>query len=266
MPSPFPGMDPYLEDPAVWPGVHNFYIAEMMATLNEQLRPRYYANIEDRVYLSDEDDAGRAVIIPDVRILPSKKKKTGPPERNVGTSPRTAIAEPVIVTTLFEEEISESYIRVVERQSRQVVTVIELLSPTNKVPGSRGQANYLEKRAEVLRSDTHWVEIDLLRTGEPVIARELYPPCEYTVHISRKGERPKAAVWPISIQEPLPVIPIPLKGKDPDAPLDLQRLLTTTYDRSAFDLMLDYTRPPVPPLPPALARWANKLLKQKKLR
>lgn len=268
MPSPFPGMDPYLEDPAVWPGVHNYYIAEMMATLNERLRPRYYADIEDRVYLSDEDDPGRSVIIPDIRILSRKEKKK---RRDLAptASPRTAITEPIILTTLFEEEISESYIRVVERKSRKVVTVIELLSPTNKSPGSRGQANYLDKRSEVLRSDTHWVEwveIDLLRAGEPVIARELYPPCEYTVHISRAGERPKAAVWPISIQAPLPVIPIPLKGKDPDTQLDLQSLLTITYDRGAYDLKLDYTKPPVPPLPPALARWANKLLKQKKLR
>ena len=263
MPSPFPGMDPYLEAPGRWPGFHNFYIAEMMAMLNVQLRPRYYADIEDRVYLSDEDDSGRSVIIPDVRIMPTKKKST----KGGGVTTAIPVAvEPIVVTTLFEEEISESYIRVIERDSRQVVTVIELLSPTNKVRGSRGQTNYLEKRAEVLRSQRHWVEIDFLRAGEPVIFRESYPECEYTAHVSRRGERPRALVWPIRLQTSLPRISIPLKGKDADTTLDLQELLTITYDRGAYDLKLDYTIDPDPPLTPDLAKWAKKHLKSRKPR
>src|SRR5262245_11738954 len=112
MPSPFPGMDPYLEDPHRWPGVHNLLIGEIMAALNRRLRPRYYADIEERVYISDENDPGRKTIIPDIRVLPtgSKKKPTG------GKSPKppaALVCEPVLVTTLIEDEIHEPYLKVI---------------------------------------------------------------------------------------------------------------------------------------------------------
>jgi hypothetical protein len=106
----------------------------------------------------------------------------------------------------------------------------------------------------------------LLREGESVIARELYPQSEYTVHVSRGTQRPKAVVWPIRVQQRLPVIPIPLKGKEPDAELDLQAVVGGAYERGAFGVRLDYTKDPVPPLPADLAKWSNKLFKQKKLR
>jgi hypothetical protein len=258
-------MDPYLEDPHRWPGVHTKLIDEIETALNRQLRPRYYADIEERVYISDENDPGRKTIIPDIRVLPtgSKKKPSG---KKPVRPPAALVCEPVMVTTLFEEEVREPFLKVIERDSRQVVTVIEVLSPTNKVAGSRGRDQYVEKRGDVLRSDTSWVEIDLLREGEPVIGRDLYPECEYVVHVSRKASRPKGVVWPIRLQQRLPVIAIPLKNGDPDTELDLQPLLANLYERGAYDLKLDYARDPVPPLPPSLARWANKLLKQKKLR
>jgi hypothetical protein len=258
-------MDPYLEDPAHWPGVHNLLVGEIMAALNRQLRPRYYADIEERVYISDENDPGRKTIIPDIRVLPTGSKKK-PAGAKPSKAPPALVCEPVVVTTIFEEEIREPFLKVVERDSRQVVTVIEVLSPTNKITGSRGRDQYAEKRADVLQSETNWVEIDLLREGEPVICRELYPECEYTVHVSRKTGRPKGVVWPIRLQQRLPVIGIPLKNGDPEAELDLQPLLANLYDRGAYDLKLNYTREPVPPLPPDLAKWSNKLLKQKKLR
>jgi hypothetical protein len=265
MPPPFPGMDPYLEDPHRWPGVHNKLIGEIEAALNRLLLPRYYADIEERVYISDEADPGRKTIIPDIRVLPTGSKKK-PPGAKTPKAPPALVCEPVVVTTLIEDEIREPFLKVVERDSRQVVTVIEVLSPTNKIAGSRGRDQYIEKRTDVLRSDTSWVEIDLLREGEPVIVRELYPECEYTVHVSRKTGRPKGVVWPIRLQQRLPVIGIPLKSGDPDAELDLQPLFVAVYDRGAYAFKIDYARDPVPPLPPELAKWANKLLRQKKLR
>jgi hypothetical protein len=258
-------MDPYLEDTHHWAGVHNLFVGEIVGALNARLRPTYYADLEERVYISDEDDAGRKVIIPDVRILPASGKSK-PSKHPASNPPPAIVCEPVEVTTLLDDEIHETFVTVIERVSRQVVTVIEVLSPTNKISGSRGRESYTKKRAEVLRSETNWVEIDLLRDGEPVIARELYPQSEYTVHVSRKGGRPKGFVWPIRLQQRLPEIPIPLRGKDPDAELDLQPLLTAVYERGAYDLKLDYTSDPVPPLPADLAKWSNKLLKQKKLR
>lgn len=265
MPSPFPGMDPYLEDPAHWPGVHNLLAAEVVAALNARLRPAYYADIEERVYISGEDDPGRKVIIPDVRFVSTKGTKKLP-KQSPTNPPAALVCEPVEVTTLIDDEIHETFVTIVERVSRQVVTVIEVLSPTNKLNGSKGRESYTTKRAEVLRSETNWVEIDLFRAGQPVIARELYPECEYTVHASRTGNRPKGTVWPIRLQQRLPEIPIPLARKDTDVPLDLQPLLVAVYERGAYDLKVDYTLDPIPPLPAGLAKWSNKLLKQKKLR
>jgi hypothetical protein len=265
MPNPFPGMDPYLEDPAHWPGVHNLFMGEIVGALNSRLRPAYYADLEDRVYISGEDDTGRKVIIPDVRILPAKGGKKVP-KQSPKNPPAAIVCQPVEVTTLIDDETRETYVTIVERVSRQVVTVIEVLSPTNKTGGARGRDSYMTKRTEVMRSGTNWVEIDLLRDGEPIIVRELYPECEYTVHVSRKSGRPKGYVWQIRLQQRLPEIPIPLRGDDPDVPLDLQPLLAAVYERGAYDLKLDYAADPVPPLPADLAKWANKLLKQKKLR
>jgi hypothetical protein len=258
-------MDPYLEDPAIWPGVHNKLAGEMEAALNLLLLPAYYADIEERVYISDEEDPGRRAIIPDVRVLP-----TGGGTRVKRTTPTgaggTMVCEPVEITTLLDDEIHEPFVKVIERNSREVVTVIEILSPTNKVAGSRGREQYTQKRADVLRSGARWIEIDLLREGEAVVARERYPESEYTVHVSRVNRRPKGTVWPIRLQQQLPSSPIPLTGTDPDVELDLQKVFTAVYDRGAYAFKVDYRQDPVPPLTPGLAKWANKLLKQKKLR
>ncbi len=258
MPSPFPGMDPYLEQPGLWPDVHHELISVSREMLNQQLRPRYHVRVEERVYISDESDPGRSVIVPDLRIRGTERSDT-PHSPHAAGDARVAIAEPVAVTTLIDDEIHEARLEVVDRSDRSVVAVIEFLSPTNKVPGSRGRASYQQKRQEVMRSPSHLVEIDLLRTGERIAAREALPQLDYLVHVSRMGERPRGLVWPILLPQRLPVIPIPLKPHDPDAPLDLQAVLNTAYDRAAYDLEIDYRRPPQPPLPPEYQGWANEL-------
>ena len=265
MPSPFPGMDPYLEDPTVWPGFHNKFVSELEAALTQLLLPNYYARCEERVYISTDIDPGRRAIIPDLHIVTTAAR---PRTRSVVKAGTTAVAmcEPVEVTVLLEQEVRESFVKVFSRRTKEVVTVIEVLSPTNKIAGSVGRDQYEAKREGVMRSDTHWVELDFLRDGVPTIARDLYPPCQYTVHVSRANRRQSATVWPIRLEERLPRIPIPLKGDDPDAHVELQPVLDTVYDRSVYSVDLDYTQDPVPPLPPALAKWANKLLKKKKLR
>lgn len=265
MPSPFPGMDPYLEDPHRWPGFHNKFVSELETALTELLLPNYYADSEERVYVSTEGDPGRKTFIPDVRIVPTGKKGRSKRPR-ASSSIAVLECEPVELTTMFEEEVHEPFVKIIERNSKQVVTVIEILSPTKKVPGSTGREQYTAKREDVLQSSTHWVEIDLLRAGEPAIARELYPACEYTIHISRVNRRPGGTVWPIRLEHRLPRIPIPLKGDDPDMQFELQPVFDAVYDRGFYGVKIDYSQNPTPPLPPALVKWANKLLKQKKLR
>lgn len=263
MPSPFPGMDPFLEHPGLWPDAHHRIISVAGEMLGGQLRPKYYVRIEERVYISDENDPGRTVLVPDLRIA------TRPGGEGIAFSPAGGaleVAEPIVVTTLIEEDIHEPRLEVIDREQRSVVTVIEVISPTNKVAGSRGRASFEQKRREVMRSPSHWVEIDLLRGGDPLRTREAIPPCEYLVHVSRQDRRPRGRVWPIRLSQRLPRVDIPLRSEDPDASLDLQAVLDTVYDRASYDLSIDYTADPVPPLKREWADWAHRLLCEKGLR
>jgi hypothetical protein len=264
MPSPFPGMDPFLEKPALWLDVHLELISGIRAQLNAKLRPKYHIRAEERVYISDEDDPGREVIVPDLRVV-GAEAQSAPLVFPVSES-KLDVAEPVVVTTLLDDDIHEPYLEVVDSESQLVVTVIELLSPTNKVSGSRGRRSFLRKRKEIMASPSHWVELDLLRTGLPLVAREIYPRCEYLVHVSRKAERPRGVIWPIRLSQRLPIVAIPLRPDDREVPLDLQTALDAAYDRAGYDLAIDYTKDPVPPLEGPWVDWADQILKEKGLR
>lgn len=133
MPSPFPGMDPYLEAPEIWPDVHHELISEIRAALNPKLRTRYVARVELRIYISDDDDPGRAALVPDVRVETSPLRK-GAKKPTAATT--LAVTEPLIVPTLVDEEIEEAFLKIIHVESEALVTVIEVLSPTNKIRGS----------------------------------------------------------------------------------------------------------------------------------
>jgi hypothetical protein len=164
---------------------------------------------------------------------------------------------------LIDDEIHEARLEVIDRTDRSVVTVIEVLSPANKTPGSRGRASYVEKRREVMTSDSHLVEIDLLRAGTRMPTRETLPPADYLVHVSRNDLRPRGLIWPIMLAQRLPVIPIPLRGNDPEVPLDLQQILNAAYERGAYDLAVDYQSQPVPRLKDEQRQWATELVEAK---
>jgi hypothetical protein len=256
-------MDPYLEEPRLWPGVHLMLIAAFSEMLNKRLRPKYVADVEERIYLTPENDPTQEQQrVPDIWIEHRSSQasaETGPPEN--GT---LALAEPLVVTTLLEEETHERRVEIRTTGDRKLVAVIELLSPANKTTGSAGRESFLAKRREVTSSLAHWVEIDLLREGIFSPFRRHLKPHEYFAHISPVELRSRGRIFPIRIQERLPVIGIPLGSPDADVPLDLQQALDLIYDRGAYDLKVDYTKAPIPPLPPSFAKWANKLLKQKK--
>ncbi len=264
MPSPFPGMDPYLENPALWPDVHHELISVIRASLNQQLGPKYLVRIEERLYLCDETDPGRSVIIPDLRV--ARPSGSGRQPHQPSSTAGLAIVEPLVMVTLLDDDIHEPRLEILDSESRRVVTVLEILSPTNKVAGSRGRESYREKRVEILHSPTHLIEIDLLRAGVSFVTRTRLPPCDYFVHVSRRQSRPKGQVWPIPLQKPLPVIAIPLQPKDADAKLDLQEALDTAYDRARYGALIDYRADPVPPLQDETAVWAAELLTNKGLR
>jgi hypothetical protein len=226
-------MDPYLEAAAMWPDVHPELISEIQATLNLTLRPRYVARVDLRVYISDDDDPGRAALVPDVRVQ----------------------------TTLMDEEIEEAFLKILHVESDTVVTLIEVLSPSNKIRGSRGRASFMGKRHEIMNSEIHWVEIDLLRAGVPSVTDPPLPASDYRILVSRGDQRTRTRYWPVGIRQPLPVIAIPLRGKDPEVPLDLGAVFQTAYDRAAYDLSVDYRKPPQPPLEGDDAQWARELLR-----
>lgn len=259
MPSPFPGMNPYLENPGRWQEVHDRLIVAIANDLGPKLRPKYRASVELRVY-SDARDELSLVGRPDTTVFQPK------PGSELPDSPGSvATIEPVIVEVPIPEEVRERYLEIREVPSGEVVTTLELLSPSNKRSG-RGRAEYEEKRMTILGSRTHLVEIDLIRSFTPLPLRGSVQPSLYRILISRSHQRPQAALYPFGLSDPIPAFPIPLRRDEPEPILDLQTLLHQVYDIAAYDLEIDYTQDPVPTLQGDDAKWADALLKQQVLR
>jgi hypothetical protein len=247
-------MDPYLEG-QVWAGFHHLLIAEINAALVPLVRPRYGVYVDERVYVSAAPSSPPS-IVPDVLVA-------GPRFQEPGSRGGTAVlVAPLTVPLPEAEEVREAYLEIRRAGTDEVVAVIEVLSPTNKRGGSEGRADYLAKRGAVLRSRAHLVEIDLLRGGERLPMRRPLPPADYFVIVSRAGLRPDAHVWPLGVRDPLPAVPIPLTGGDPDVYLELKAALDTVYDRAGYDYVLDYGRDVEPPLDAENTAWAREVLVQ----
>jgi hypothetical protein len=248
-------MDPYLEDPEIWSGVHASILGVIQERLAPALRPRYVVRFEERVYVTGEEDPGYRTIVPDVRVIERDPASALPPV----PAGAVAVTEPVPVEPA-DDEIHEPSLTVTDVRDRSIVTVIEVLSPTNKVAGSFGRESFLRKRREVRATGAHWLEIDLLRDGVRTANLPRVPQTEYLVYLSRAGHRRQGSAWPISIRDRLPVVSVPLRGDDADIPLDLQVVLATVIERGSYDLDADYTADPVPPLSPDTAEWARQVV------
>ncbi len=256
-------MDPYLESPKLWPDVHHSLISGIRQSLNPRLRPKYVARIEERVYISDETDLGRRVIVPDLLVATTGREG----HFTESSSTPGNVAEAIKVVELIDQEIHEPRLEILDAESREVVTVIEILSPTNKIRGSEGRRDYLKKRRQIIRSNTHLVEIDLLRDGDPAFVGQTLPLHHYGVYRSRFVDGERAGLfWPILLTQRLPVIDIPLHNDDPDVLLDLQLVLNDVYETAAYDMDIKYDDAPQTPLPADLMNWADELSKTKGLR
>jgi hypothetical protein len=264
MPSPFPGMDPYLEDPELWPDVHHELISRIRERLHDGLGPKYVVRVETRVYITDFDEPVPPFYVPDLRI---EKKSRGAKGGGTAVSAIAvrSITEPILYPSAFGQEIEETFLTVRD-DKKSVVAVIEVLSPTNKVPGSSGRRAFLKKRGEILASSAHWLEIDLLREGERTPVEVPSDRVEYRALLFRGDDRARVYCWPIRLQDPLPVLGVPLSPPDGDVPLDLGEVIAAVYQAGAYNRSVNYRKPPIPPLPRNLAGWANKLLKDKGLR
>ncbi len=256
MPSPFPGMDPFLEIQE-WEDFHTTFNTVIREVLSPRVEPRYVVRVERRVYFEHTDGADDGVGRAEVAVLLGGRGTRG------GDSPAQSEAATIAPTECvlpIPEEKRETYLVIRLRDAWEVVTVLEVLSPTNKRRGADGQREYLEKREGVLRSQAHLVELDLLRGGERLPTRTPLPQADYYAIIRRRCRRPRGEVYAWTIKDPLPTIPIPLRKGDPDVPLDLQTVLTTVYDRARYDLSLDYTRPLRPALPKTDQPWLRECL------
>ncbi|MCC7420267.1 MAG: DUF4058 family protein [Planctomycetaceae bacterium] len=270
MPSPFPGMDPYLEEPGLWPDFHNALAAEIRNALNQRLPPAYYAQLELRTEMGVFGDAPRSFPVPDVGV---QRMTRGVPSSAAGgvavlESPRTVVS-PSVEVGFFVEPMELASIAVRDRrQGRKLITLLEIVSPSNKRPGRDSDA-YTKKLLGTLASDSSLVEIDLLRTGERTWSRPefnpngtlLLPESDYLVTVSRawqRGEHFRLEAFPVPATEALPVISVPLLPADEETLLDLQHCFRLAYDGGPYRRgAVDYGKPPDPPLPLSIQEWAR---------
>lgn len=249
--SPFPGIDPFIEG-QLWSDFHSRFIAVLSEALVEKIRPRYVALIEERVYVEREPEQPRVAFRPDVTVAV---------EARAGSSnlSESAATFPVQVPIHMGDTQVEKYIEIRLRDNREVVAVIELLSPSNKRAHSDGRREYLAKRAMVLHGSVHLVELDLLRGGERLPMAGPLPDGYGYALVSHAGRRPMADVWTVHLRRPLPTIQIPLTGTDPDVGIDLQMVFNLVYERAGYDYAVDYTKALDPPVEASDETWIRAL-------
>jgi hypothetical protein len=253
MPSPFPGMDPYLEDPAIWSDFHGTFLMSIRTELNRCL-PEHYVARWDRYDWIDEPDAGdpRPLGRPDVFVSDVLNREAGAEATSLLLAPETA-------SLPFVDAVGKPFLKIIDVRGRRVVTVLELLSPANKTTGKDRDA-YLAKRYEYWKSGTNLVEMDFLRSGLRAPLEGTITLADYYIVVSRAIDYPKAGIWPLSVRMPLPTIPVPLHPQVEPVGLVLRSCFDRAYDEARFGEEIDYSEPPSPPLGDADAAWARQLL------
>jgi hypothetical protein len=253
MPSPFPGMDPYIEAPKLWSDFHANLATEIQTRLNQMILPKYVARLTPLVTYEVVEIGQVRGIRPDVGVwrLPGSS----------GSFAATAVLTPAPVESEVPLEVPLTLNRVEIRTTEEelLVTVVEILSPVNKRPGHDTFLDYRRKRRDLLRSAVHLVEIDLLRAGERPPLEKPVPRAPYYCLISRAERRPKVEVWPIQLADSLPELEIPLLEPEV-APLDLGAAVASVYERCGYAVQIDYRQPPPPPLSPEEAAWIEEHL------
>lgn len=240
MPSPFPGMDPYLEG-YLWPDVHSALANKIRQQLTPLLRPKYTARLD--VYLAEDafPEGEIGILYPDVEVLESAKRpiaETTPGSTLTITPPTLSLPVPRAV------QVRLTTVEIRDTAKNRLVASIEILSPVNK--REPGLTAYRQKRQRLYQADVHLLELDLLRRGTRPFAQPRLPEVPYCIALTR-AQAKQIEIWPVELPTPLPVVPVPLQEPDPDVPLALQAVLNTIYDEAAYDLSLDYDQSPPPP-------------------
>ena len=239
MSSPFPGMNPYLEHPELFPGLHHWLTTEIARFLSPQLRPKYRVAVQVRMYEIIDESSFVGVT------------------SSTGKSVKAKVPVPWT--------IKEGYLEVREVGTEALITTIEILSPSNKRAG-KGREKYLRKREQVLETRTNLVEIDLLRKGEPMPIVDNNIQSHYRILVYRGETRPFADLYAFNLQNVIPTFPLPLRSDDSEPVINLQELLNEIYDVSGYDLVVDYSQEAVPGLSEENKIWVDGVLKEKGLR
>jgi hypothetical protein len=264
MQSPFPGMDPYIEQHGLWPDFHDDLIAEIKRFLASVVPERYVVRTGERSYvvLAESEGKDEHAFVPDLGVTSTgrrgRRSSAAAPASPAETSAHDG---PVQMLALIEERYRENFIEIYEAQGEQrLVTTLEVLSPANKRRGTEGWDLYLRKRQALLLGAANLVEIDLLRQGQRMPMVTPWPAGPYYLLGCCKRRAPYCSVWPATFQERLPTVLLPLEDPDPDISLDLQPMVEAIYARSRYDTSIDYTKPLTPPLLPVEAAWVAERL------
>lgn len=238
MPSPFPGMDPFLENPAYWPDSHATFINYWREAIADALPPNYEATLGERVYLVEHDPAVRKLGFPDIAVTHAQGPLSCPA---TGTA-AAATLEPVTIPLQVLEGPRETYIEILHQPDRSLVAVLELLSPASKE--QPGRTEYLAKRRGLIYQTIHLVELDLLLGGRRLPMENPLPPGDYYYLLSRGEQRPVYQVFAWTVRQALPTLPVPLRAPDPDLLINLGAVFTTAYDRGRFGRRINYHAAP----------------------
>jgi hypothetical protein len=264
MPSPFPGMDPYLEHPSYWPSLQQYFCTRLADVLRDVLPRRYLAQVKERVFREEQAALFPPAATNHERPLPPRPT---PPDGRLDQHHSPAWFIPTA-----PEDIRETFVEiVVPGEPHQVVSVIELLGPANKTPETTSRCTYRRQQKSLLAGAVHLLEIDVLRAGLPTVAAPFERIVRrgrfhYLVSLSRAGGREFCEVWPIALRDSLPRVVLPLAAGDSDLTLDLQTVFTYCYEAGSFARRIDYHDEPFYPLSCTDAAWAEKVVLQWEMR
>src|SRR4051812_17646211 len=227
MPSPFPGMDPYLEDDKLWPAFQHQLINCLYQVLLPGLVDRYRARVSQRHYVTEQ----------------------------------------ALFTSVIREEHHEEYIEIRQRSDSRLVTVVEVVSPSNKLT-PQGRAAYLDKRREGRSAGASLVEVDLVLQGQPMLeySREGLPDWDYAVTVTRSTQPERYEIYTATLQKRLPRFRLPLASDDRDTVLDLHTAFNRCYDQGGFASKINYQHDPSTRLSDEDRQWLEDVLRQQKLR
>lgn len=255
MPSPFAGIDPYIEAQGFWEGFHAGFVTYCRDALNDTLPENYVAELDEHFRLVDLSGLEPKLIIPDVAIVKDDSSASGGARGRKKGGGALALKPVRVPLPRAKMEVRGIWIEVRRLPDRTAIAVIEVLSPTNKLRD--GFFEYSLKRRATIRQKVHLIEFDFLLGGKRLPMGRSLPPGDYYALVSRADRRPDSDVYAWTVRDPLPRVPVPLAGADPDVMLDLGPIFDTAYERGRYARLIDYAAPLALLRKPADRAWAE---------